>query len=282
MSMLNAALEYAARGWQVFPLRPQAKEPATWNGFYSGTSNPATIHRWFGRGYPYNIAVRTGVASGVLVFDCDEEKGAISRRQLEHKYAPLPQTLMSQTARGPHLWFSNNIPAPSSASTIAPGIDIRCDGGYAVAPPSIHPSGHVYRWLNDLPLAPAPAWLIKLAHKPIIPATLPPLPPEPTTPISIISGSSAAYGHAALEREIEKLTSASSGCRNATLNLVSFKLHQLVAGDELNASEVKRRLIAAAWINQLVQDNGLRAVEATIASGARAGLLSPRNRWGRR
>jgi putative DNA primase/helicase len=277
--MLNAALEYAARGWQVFPLRPRAKEPATWNGFYSGTSNPATIRRWFGRGYPYNLAVRTGVASGVLVFDCDTKKGAISRHRLEHEHGPLPRTLMSQTARGPHLWFAIDVPVPSSIERVAAKIDIRADSGYAVAPPSVHPSGVVYRWLNDLPLAPAPTWLIRLAQKPVI---VPAPPPAPPPTITIITGSSAAYGLAALGEEIAILATTSSGYRNKTLNLTSFRLHQLVAGGELNESTVKQHLIAACKTNQLIQDSGLRAVEATIASGARAGLRFPRNRWGRR
>src|SRR3974390_627318 len=126
-NMLSAALRYAARGWQVFPLKPQTKEPATWHGFYNATTNPETLRRWFGRGYPYNLAVRTGLLSGVLVFDCDDERGAVSRRRLEHEHGTLPQTLMSQTARGPHLWFAIDIPIPSSVERVAPKIDIRAD-----------------------------------------------------------------------------------------------------------------------------------------------------------
>jgi Bifunctional DNA primase/polymerase, N-terminal len=71
MNTLTDALSYAARGWQVFPLKPQAKEPATWRGFYDATSNSAILDRWFARGYPYNVAIRTGLASGVFVSDPD-------------------------------------------------------------------------------------------------------------------------------------------------------------------------------------------------------------------
>ena len=56
---LDVALDYAARGWQVFPLRPSSKEPATKRGFYAATTNPATFRRWFVQ-YPYNVAVRPG------------------------------------------------------------------------------------------------------------------------------------------------------------------------------------------------------------------------------
>ena len=73
----------------------------------------------------------------------------------------------------------------------------------------------------------------------------------------IVSASSAAYGHAALDREIERLVLASSGTRNATLNCTSYCLHQLVAGSELQAGEVAERLVAAAQANGLVAENGL-------------------------
>src|SRR6516225_9482857 len=103
--MLDAGLIYAARSWLSFALKPRSKDPATLHGSYDATCNPAKIRRWFARGFPHNNAVRTGLISGLLVFDCDGEEGASSRRRLELKYAPLPPTLMSKTSRGFHLWF---------------------------------------------------------------------------------------------------------------------------------------------------------------------------------
>jgi hypothetical protein len=55
-----AALAYARRGWLVFPLRPKSKEPACHRGFYNGTTNPATIRRWFDNGHNHNIGIRCG------------------------------------------------------------------------------------------------------------------------------------------------------------------------------------------------------------------------------
>jgi hypothetical protein len=44
-----AALGLAAEGYSVFPCVYQTKEPAVRRGFYSATTNPATICRWFDR-----------------------------------------------------------------------------------------------------------------------------------------------------------------------------------------------------------------------------------------
>jgi hypothetical protein len=72
---ISAALEYAALGFSVFPCRNRSKEPALARGFYSATTNPATLRRWFGGSAEYNIAIRTGVASRIMVLDIDERHG---------------------------------------------------------------------------------------------------------------------------------------------------------------------------------------------------------------
>jgi putative DNA primase/helicase len=89
---------------------------------------------------------------------------------------------------------------------------------------------------------------------------------------------SNAYAAAALEYEIAALASTAPGSRNHALNRASFSLHQLVAGGELDPGEVERNLLEAATANGLVDDDGIKAVQATIASGRRAGLQHPRSR----
>src|SRR5262249_40688788 len=49
---------------------------------------------------------------------------------------------------------------------LAPGIDVKADGGYVVAPPSAHVSGNEYVWEttsdpDDVPLAELPAWVVE-------------------------------------------------------------------------------------------------------------------------
>jgi hypothetical protein len=141
-----------------------------------------------------------------------------------------------------------------------------------MAPPSVHPDGPIYTWINDEPLAVAPDWLIKLARKP---------PPAPITlPPRTHSAPPGAYGAAALQSEIEVLANTAPGSRNHALNRASFCLHQLVAGGELDGADVERELLAAAAANGLMADttDGPNSVLRTIRSGARAGRRHPRRR----
>jgi len=46
-----------------------------------------------------------------------------------------------------------------AGTKLGPGIDIRGVGGMVIAPPSRRADG-VYRWLNELPVANAPHWLL--------------------------------------------------------------------------------------------------------------------------
>ena len=112
-------------------------------------------------------ASRTGMASRVWILDVDGEDGEASLRALEAEHGALPPTWESLTARGRHVWFCCDCPVPCSTSKIAPGIDVRGDGGYVIVPPSIHPSGRAYAWSVDSAddLATAPTWLLHLARK---------------------------------------------------------------------------------------------------------------------
>jgi len=162
---LSTVLDYAAAGYQVFPLKPRSKEPATRRGLYEASSNTATLRRWFTGAHPYNIAIRTGVPSGVFVLDVDGEQGFSSLAELVERYGYLPPTLTSTTGKGRHFWFKARGPISCSVGKVAPGIDIRGDGGYVVAPPSIHPNGAIYRWATDEPPADAPDWLLHLVRR---------------------------------------------------------------------------------------------------------------------
>jgi hypothetical protein len=277
MSALATALDYAARGFAVFPCLERRKEPACSRGFHDATTNPATIRRWFSGPHNYNVAIATGTMSGIWVLDVDGEHGDRVMADLERQHGELPPTAEVITGRGVHLWFRADGPIPSSVERIGPSVDVRGDGGYVVAPPSIHPMGCAYEWANDRPPAPAPEWLVKLArHKPGAPKLV--ISNSEPVPHLAHRGPSDAYGQAALDREIDELAKTPPGSRNHALNRASFSLHQLVAGGELDAGEVRHRLIAAATVNGLMAEDGPRQVWATINSGARAGLQHPRSR----
>jgi hypothetical protein len=74
------------------------------------------------------------------------------------------KTLTSRTSRGFHVFFDcGAVEVPNSAGRLAPGADVRGEGGYVVATPSVHPSGFVYTVARDMPIARAPRWLVDLA-----------------------------------------------------------------------------------------------------------------------
>ena len=277
MNNLPHALAYGAAALPTFPLVPGDKLPAIkgGNGFYDATTNPETIKR-FWRIPDRNIGLRTGVASGFWVLDADPPDGEDGIRRLESEYGPLPQTRTVLTPRvGFHFWFRYSGPIPCTQSMIAPHVDTKGDGGYVVAVPSITADG-TYSWLGDpkAELAIAPQWLVDLARK----------KPKPTIAELAVAGinhggRNGGYGRAVLDREIAKLAATAAG-RNNALNSASFRLHQLVAGGELHGDEVVARLIEACERNGYLAKDGLRSVEATIRSGANAGLQYPRSRKG--
>jgi bifunctional DNA primase/polymerase-like protein len=274
-TILTEVRAYAARGWQVFPLKPRSKEPATWRGFYDATTNPATLERWFAK-FPYNVGVRTGVASGILILDIDGDAGAVGLRELEAKHGALPSTLSSRTGKGIHHWFGIDGPVPGSTSKVADRVDIKCELGYIVAPPSTHPTGKIYTWIEPaIPLAPAPLWLLTLARRRKVSQQALSMIRRPAR-----TGPPGAYGQAALDREIADLAAAAPGTRNHQLNRAAFALAQLVAGAELERDQVVERLLDACTRNGLVKDDGLHSVRLTMRSAFHAGLRQPRSRTG--
>jgi hypothetical protein len=158
--MLDAALAYAARGWHVFPCLPpdaaacrdmephkRGKTPACAHGKDDATTDSDTIKTWWWWENPnYNIGVRTGKESGFFVIDVDGGEGESELRKLEDQFGQLPPTLESITGRGGrHLCFQiDSHPIRNSASTFAPKVDVRANGGYIVAPPSLHGLGRRY------------------------------------------------------------------------------------------------------------------------------------------
>jgi Bifunctional DNA primase/polymerase, N-terminal len=214
MSTLADVLDYAARGWQCFPLKPRSKEPATRRGFYDATTNPETLRRWFER-FPYNVGIRTGTPSNIFIVDIDGDLGFASLAEIESQYGRLPQTLLSATGNGRHHWFATrHHPIPCSTAKIGAGLDVKGDGGYVAAPPSIHPNGKTYRWFDDSKSpAVAPDWLIELARK----KPTPTISERALATIKPRNGEPNVYGRAALDDEIAALAVTGPGGRNRAL-----------------------------------------------------------------
>jgi hypothetical protein len=107
----------------------------------------------------------------LLVLDVDGVDGKASLQAVMKANESLPKTLCAKTGRkgtdgkrkGCHYYFRAPAGAVirNSAGTLGRGLDIRGEGGYVVAPPSLHPSGLLYEWLApEAPLADAPPWML--------------------------------------------------------------------------------------------------------------------------
>jgi len=166
--LLLAALDYAKRGWPIFPLRPRGKQPITTNGFKAATQDHDLILAWWATNPDANVGIATGDAFDVLDIDGPEGKSAFLEYLKEQGAFPYVHPgPVSITGKGYHLLFTPTGRGNRAKLAEAP-IDFRGKGGYIVAPPSVHPLGHCYRWdkaghrTQTTPLPPAPAWLTTL------------------------------------------------------------------------------------------------------------------------
>jgi hypothetical protein len=164
-SGLSLALEYAERGWPVFPCRPRGKEPLTGHGFKQATTDPGEIEALWATYPEANVAIATGEA-GLLVLDVDPRHGGDeSLRELERRYGELPVGPRVETGGGgEHLYFANPNGIGCSAGKLGPGLDVKAAGGYVLAPGSLHPSGRPYSWdvaPDEAAIGEPPQWLLE-------------------------------------------------------------------------------------------------------------------------
>lgn len=162
---MKAALDYGRLGWSVIPVEPRGKRPLIrWQVYQYRRTDSAEIAEWFRRWPDANIAVVTGIVSGLIVLDLDPRHGAdASLEQLEREHGRLAETVEALTGGGGrHLYFAHPGDIMRNRVGIAPGVDLRGNGGYIMAPPSVHASGEPYRWEHSPDvsrLAPLPDWL---------------------------------------------------------------------------------------------------------------------------
>lgn len=151
-SMYDAAIEYAKKGFAVFPLKYRDKVPLTRNGCKDATTDAAQIKAWWQQHPNANIGLATGSVSQnvfVIDLDIDEDRGIDGYHSLEdwqREHGDFPETWTAITGRGGyHLYYRGNGRIKNRAGIID-GVDIRGNGGYVVAPPSIHKNGNRYEW----------------------------------------------------------------------------------------------------------------------------------------
>ena len=161
----RAAVWYCEHGFAVVPLKAKSKQPAMAHGLNDWFDNPESAREVWTKFPDFNIGIVCGAPShGLLVldFDVDEERekdGYATLRAWERAQGDLPETAVAITGSGGmhYLYRTNrNTIRPSANAEL--GVDVRCDGSYIVAPPSVHPNGNRYEWQDhpdDVPIATA-------------------------------------------------------------------------------------------------------------------------------
>ena len=163
---------YASRGWSVLPLhstdaglcscgdrdcRSPGKHPRTQHGVKDASVDPQQIQDWWTQWPAANVGIATGAVSGLVVIDIDPRNGG------NESYAQLKNELPSAFAKlfevrsgggGTHLYFQHPGGHIPCRANIRPGIDVKADGGYVVAPNSSHVSGSIrYRPISNIGMA---------------------------------------------------------------------------------------------------------------------------------
>ncbi|MEV6883254.1 bifunctional DNA primase/polymerase [Streptomyces sp. NPDC051135] len=271
-ALLCAALEAAARGWHVFPLRPGTKRPAfhgeqrcPGTGPCAGghlkweqraTTDPDRIRATWST-VPFNVGIATG-PSGLVVVDLDVPKdkssgdapcGATTFRALcERAGHAVPATYRVRTASGgQHLYFTAppGVRLANTARTVAPSVDTRAWGGYVVAAGSTTPTGP-YEALCGPETVPVPGWLLSILR---------PAPKPPEAPSTAAVGQSRRYADVALTNEAWNVARSQHGGREAALFRAARALGRFVAWGDLPRHVVEQALQEAG------ESTGLTAAE---------------------
>ena len=141
-----AAREYLARGWSVIPLVGKLPAIPAWKEFQSRRPTRTEVETWFSEGTrpPSGLGIVTGKLSRLVVVDCDSLEAAAFWRER----FPSSPSFVATGGGGVHFYYGmpDGAEVRNRAGVLGRKIDVRGEGGYATAPPSLHPSGAPYVW----------------------------------------------------------------------------------------------------------------------------------------
>lgn len=211
--------KYVEFGYSVIPLVPKGKKSLiAWKEYESRRANIEEIKEWLRKNPEANIGIVTGRISNLIVLDVDGKEGVNSLRTNNYK---IPETAKAETGKGYHYYLK--YPEDYEIGNfvgILPKVDIRGEGGYVVAPPSLYSTGKKYKWLRFTEPAEVPDWLLNLTIK-----------PNHREATSIKGNQNMQYRQAKLTKEqlLEKLNNGiNEGERNETLTILTGYLFRLL------------------------------------------------------
>jgi hypothetical protein len=252
-----AALGYIRRGWPVFVLgrskRPVANCPAcktagpghdpatcqclTCHGFHAATLSPARLAAMLAAVPRGLLAIRTGAAAGLAVVDIDPRNGG----QVDPALM-TPTAAVATGGGGWHLYYRHPGGPLLAALPGLAGVDVKADGGYVVAPPSVHPgTRRPYRWAGERPVSEMP---------PALAAALAPSPaavrPAPLSgPVPALRAGGISSPAALLAAHLRAVETAPEGRRRVTLYGAARGIARMVAAGALTEADAIAVLTAA-------------------------------------
>jgi hypothetical protein len=241
------------------------------HGVKEATINRARVLAWWTQQPQANIGLACGHLFDVL--DVDGPTGAQAIRAFAGQHHLESSGPLVRTGGGGWHFYL----VPTGLGNVAPRdlerVDWRGRGGYVVAPPSRHHSGHSYTWVAgrdlDTPLAEVPPPLLeRLQHRQA---------DRPAPVVAVPEGDRPGprYGQAALAQEVARVAAAPHGQRNQQLWEAARNLYNLVATGALDDHQVHQGLLQAAERCGLLADEP-RQTQRTLASGRQVGLAHPR------
>jgi hypothetical protein len=257
-----AALGYIRRGWPVFVLgqskRPVANCPAckhagpghdpagccclTCHGFHAATLSPPRLAAMLAAVPRGLLAIRTGTAAGLAVVDIDPRNGGAVDRALM-----TPTTAVATGGGGWHLYYRHPGGPLLAALPGRPGVDVKADGGYVVAPPSVHPgTGRPYRWAGGRPVCEMPP--------PLAAALTPPpaadRPAALSRPVPARRAGGISSPAALLAAHLRTVETAPEGRRRVTLYGAARGIARMVAAGAVTEADAIAALTAAGLAAQ--------------------------------
>jgi hypothetical protein len=279
-SLCEDALGYAQRGWHVFPCSPITKAPligcdldgagrkiAGTGGVKKATKDATQIAEWWTNWPAAMIGVACGPRSGIWAIDPDAPKkpgepdGRANWAALSRKHGCRPTHTHLTPGGGQHLLFKwrADRPLTNSEGTMSrTGINVRGDGGYIIAPPSMRHDGKAYEIAEPLDFfsfAEAPDWLYEM------------LRPKPRQPAQSFSPSAGGTGHpiARIQGILNRVAQTGQGDRNKVLFWGAMRVVDMVVQREVPPAEGNR---AFAALCDAARHAGLaeREIERTLQS----------------
>jgi hypothetical protein len=276
----DAAVCYFYEGLSVIPLTGKQCK-IKWAVYQDEIALPQTIHHWHKTGLLSNVGIVCGaVSKNLVVMDLDG-LAAIDAFERQFPYLLDTFTVLTGSGKGKHLYFRVDDLPPTTRITYPnhQGIELRANGCYVVAPPSLHPDTHAaYRTSSNGQLRTLPhlngvkEWLYSQLARKNEPARKP-------IQRTIVKRDTPAWAASALNYECLDVQRAAEHNRNNQLNKSAYNLGQIVGDGHLSSGTVEQALLRAALQAGLSEQESI----ATIHSGMSKGIANPRSQqWSKR